>query len=235
MKPFQYILWIVILTCWYACEQTTRKMDGFAVHGIDVSHYQQKINWDTLGAQNVKFAFVKTSEGETYADSLFCNNWTEMKRVGLIRGAYHFFRPTLSAELQAENFLFNLDLEYGDLPPVLDVEVTDGVSNGLLIQKIDIWMDLVQIKTGATPILYTNLKFYNKYLAGLYDDHPIWIARYNYREPKLACGRAWDFWQYGNKGRIPGVKGNVDLNVFKGTLEDLDEFRIKPQVVISQQ
>ena len=230
----RYILSISFLAiALVACEHQTIRMEEFEVHGIDVSHYQSRINWDSVMGEEVHFAFVKASEGISLTDSLFCRNWDEMKRIGLYRGAYHFFRPTLPAELQAGNFLNAVEMEYGDLPPVLDVEVLDGASKIQLITGVRSWLYLVEIRYNIKPILYTNLKFYNKYLAGQFDDYPIWIARYNSREPRLACGRDWQFWQYGNRGQLSGINGHVDFNVFNGSLKELEGLCFSPPVILS--
>ncbi|MCB0599335.1 MAG: glycoside hydrolase family 25 protein [Lewinellaceae bacterium] len=217
-----------------ACEHQTVRLQQYEVHGIDISHYQSTINWDSvMGGDELHFAFVKATEGISMTDTLFCRNWEEMKRVGLYRGAYHFFRPTLPAEWQADNFLDAVEMEYGDLPPVLDVEVLDGASKVQLITGVRTWLYLVEIRYNTKPILYTNLKFYNKYLAGQFDDYPIWIARYNSREPSLACGRDWQFWQYGNRGRLSGINGHVDFNVFNGSLKELESLCFSPPVILS--
>ena len=114
------------------------------------------------------------------------------------------------------------------MPPVLDVEVLDGVSKTILINGIRTWLYQIEIRYNVKPIIYTNLKFYNKILAGHFNDYPVWIARYSFREPILASGRDWHFWQYGNRGRIKGVFGNVDFNVFNGTELDLERLCLAP-------
>jgi lysozyme len=231
----KYILCLsLLILVSYSCEYRTVRLENYEVHGIDISHYQSRINWDTVAGQNIHFAFVKATEGVTYRDSLYCHNWEEMKRVGIKRGAYHFFRPAIPADEQARNFFNWVKMEYGDLPPVLDVEVMDGVSKVELISGIRTWLFNVEIRYNIKPILYTNLKFYNKYLAGHFNDYPIWIARYHSREPRTACGRNWQFWQYGNRGRIAGIKGEVDFNVFNGSLMELESMCLAPQAVLSE-
>lgn len=207
----------------------------YAIQGIDVSHYQSTVNWERVKRQNVHFAFVKATEGATLADSLFCYNWNELNENTLKRGAYHFFRPTVSAEAQFNNFSNWVELQIGDLPPVLDVEVLDDVSKIQLITGVRTWLFLTEIHYNVKPILYTNLKFYNRYLAGQFDDYPIWIARYGVREPITACGREWQFWQYGNTGKIDGINGAVDVNVFYGSHEDLQSLCVQPKQVLSIQ
>jgi lysozyme len=158
-----------------------------------------------------------------------------MQRVGIKRGAYHFFRPALSAYNQAGNFTAWVEMESGDLPPVLDVEVLDGVSKIELINKVRTWLFLVEIKCNIKPIIYTNQKFYNKHLAGYFSDYPIWIARYSsWRKPHLKARRDWTFWQYGDKGQLNGIKGPVDFNVFRGNIFELYELSLAEHMVLSQ-
>lgn len=231
---FYGILATLLLFIFWSCDHRTVRMERFEVHGIDISHHQSLIYWDSVAGQRLHFAFVKATEGATLNDTLFCFNWDEMKRVGLLRGAYHFYRPRTPAREQADNFIHWVSLQYGDLPPVLDVEVLDGVSKAQLVTGMRTWLYLIELRYGTKPIIYTNLKFYNKYLAGQFDDYPLWIARYSAREPVLACGRGWNFWQYGSQGRVNGIAGDVDFNVFNGDSLDLASLCLAPAQVLSQ-
>lgn len=217
------------------CELPTARMSGYAVHGIDVSHYQSRIDWPEVAAQDIHFAFIKASEGMSLADSLFLTNWEAAKAAGIKRGAYHFFRPGTPVYEQLANFKMAVKLEIGDLPPVLDVEVFDEESmpKVKLISEVLTWLYLAEIHYGVKPILYTNLKFYNKYLAGHFDEYPLWVARYSSRVPSLACGRDWQFWQYGNRGELDGIRGPVDFNIFKGSIRELDSMSYQPRQVLS--
>ena len=224
---------IAVLFLFYSCHLETKRLEHFQVHGIDVSHYQSTINWDLVADQDISFSFVKASEGESLKDSLFSYNWSEIKRVGIRRGAYHFFRPTISAYRQARNFTDAVHLDTGDLPPVLDIEVLDGVSQPLLHKRLKTWLDLVEKHYKVRPIIYTNLNFYNKHIATHFDSYPIWIARYNYKAPTLGDGTQWRFWQYGNRGQLAGIEGDVDFNVFEGTYEELSEMCIGESTALS--
>jgi len=212
-----------------SCNQTTERLTGFDIHGIDVSHYQLDIDWKIVADQKITFAFVKASEGETISDNFFCKNWKEIKNAGIRRGAYHFFRPKASVLTQAQNFIDNVILEKGDLPPVLDVEVLDGVTPEELGFSVKTWLEIIETKYQIRPIIYTNLKFYNNHLADFLSEYPIWIARYNrFFEPLLINGQEWIFWQYGNRGRLEGINGDVDFNVFQGTIEELNDLCYTP-------
>lgn len=228
------LLSILFLFLLFSCNNTTTRLDTFDVHGIDISRYQSIINWEKIWEQDIHFAFAKATEGKEHKDTTFQRNWLEMKRVGIKRGAYHFFRPTISATVQAQNFIKFVDIEGGDLPPVLDVEVTDGVSKTELLDGIRAWLFQVEINYDIKPIIYTNQDFFNEYIAGHFEDYPIWIARYSsWRKPRLDSNQKWHFWQYGNKGKLEGIEGNVDFNVFKGSLNELEELCLPQSMVIS--
>ena len=198
-------------------------MEGFEVHGIDVSRYQGVIDWKLVEQQDIDFVFIKATEGNTLRDTQFHTNWNALSENRMRRGAYHFFRPTVDAVAQANNFTKVVKIKKGDLPPTLDIEVLDGVSKSELITSVKSWLAVVESKYGCKPIIYTNMKFYNEYLAGHFDDYPLWIARYNSQlSPKIEGNQNWDFWQYGNRGKLEGIKGDVDFNVFRGDLLDLE-------------
>lgn len=233
VKKMKHWIGIVAMaTLAYACEQHTVRRYDYPVQGIDVSHHQARVDWQVIANQDIRFAFVKATEGATLCDSLFCHNWDNMKLAGIKRGAYHFFRPMISSLEQADNFTRSVNIEFGDLPPVLDVEVLDGVSKERLVNAVRTWLYYAEIRYGVKPIIYTNIKFYNKILAGHFNDYPMWIARYGVREPTLACGRNWDFWQYGNSGKLKGIAGNVDFNVFNGSQADLEAMCLSPRKLI---
>ena len=229
----RYIAAILIACLILSCNTITERMPHFDVHGIDVSHYQSRINWDTIVSQKISFAFVKATEGEGFSDSLFCNNWSDIKRVGIKRGAYHFFRPGISVYKQAQNFIDKVTLEEGDLPPVLDVEVADGVTDQEVIENIRTWLEVIEYHYQVRPIIYTNLKFFNRYINNNFDGYLFWIARYNTRKPYLGNGQKWQFWQYGNRGQLKGIDGFVDFNVFHGTLLELEAICLSNDPVYS--
>lgn len=215
---------IILTTAISSCSFEKENMDRFDLNGIDVSHHQQDIDWQKVMLADVDFVFMKATEGKNLVDSLFCYNWNEIKKTNIRRGFYHFYRPTESSSLQAELLINTATLETGDLPPVLDVEIISGVHATDLRRGVHEWLSIVEQHYNIKPIIYTNLKFYNTYLAGHVDDYPLWIARYNTKEPLLHWGKSWDFWQYSDKGTITGISGPVDLNVFMGdslTLEGL--------------
>ena len=193
------------------------------LQGIDVSHYQKQIEWDSLVQKHdIHFAFVKATEGSNYTDSLFCRNWESLQALGVRRGAYHYFRAYGCGFEQALHFLQTVELQPGDLAPVLDLESTDNMPPDVMLQEASIWLQTVEASLNVRPIIYTNQNFYEKYLAGVFDNHPLWIARYADQAPILSGGNRWHFWQYSNEGCLDGISEKVDLDVFRGTPEMLD-------------
>jgi lysozyme len=202
--------------------------EGYEVKGLDVSHHQRDVNWPAVKAQNIKFTFIKASEGVTMQDRYFNRHWRQAKKHDVLRGAYHFFLPARDAELQAKNFLKKVKLEAGDLPPVLDVEVTNHQSDEEIRAGVQLWLDMVEAEYNLKPIIYTNYAFYEEHLAGYFDDYPLWIAHYSPDKSHRLANHKWAFWQHTETGKLKGVKGNLDLNVFNGTMEDLYNMCYEP-------
>ncbi len=192
----------------------------YEIHGIDVSRYQSRINWQEVKSMNVGgirigFCFIKATEGFDCVDERFNRNWTEAKKVDLPRGAYHFFDPCKSGKLQATNFIKTVELGKNDLPPVLDIEVVNGTTKKELQQRIREWLVIIEQKYRSKPIIYTNVDFYENYLAGDFDGYPLWVAHY-FAKNKPCISRDWLFWQHNENGRVNGISASVDFNVFHG-------------------
>lgn len=208
--------------------------EGFKVHGIDVSHYQENIDWERLRNANIKsfpvsFVFIKATEGVSLIDENFNQNFYEARRNGIVRGAYHFFVPECDAARQARFFLKQVHLEPGDLPPVLDVEKKGELTTPQLQKAVKRWLDIVERQCGVKPILYTGYKFKLDYLnTPDFDEYPYWIAHY-YVE-KLSYKGDWKFWQHTDCGRVDGIRGYVDCNIFSGSMEELMNLTIPEDV-----
>ncbi|WP_285057297.1 glycoside hydrolase family 25 protein [Pedobacter ginsengisoli] len=193
---------------------------GYAVHGIDVSYYQGKIDWKKVKEMEeddvkVRFAFIKATEGMFSVDPYFQRNWREAPKAGIICGAYHYFKPKKSGEWQAKFFLQTVKFETGDLPPVVDIEELNGVTASKMRVELQVFLTHIEKKTKVKPIIYTGLSFYNDYLKGYFDEYPLWVAHYH--QPKLKVDKAdWHFWQHSDKARISGISHVVDFNAFNG-------------------
>ncbi len=202
---------------------------GYQVHGFDMSHHQGKIDWALLQQTQqspfpIRFVFMKSSEGGDFSDTTFAHNFSEAKKYGFVRGAYHFYNPKTDPVRQARFFINSVKLEPGDFPPVLDIE-KKGKNMDKLRRDLKVWLKMVEDYYKVKPILYTSYKFKTRYLNdSVFNTYPYWIAHY-YVDSVRYEGE-WKFWQHTDVGTLPGVPKKVDLNVFNGSLEDLHKMTI---------
>lgn len=202
----------------------------YEVHGIDISHYQGSIDWVQLTTNKtakfpIHFVFMKATEGGDHADDTFPFNFDQAHRYGFIRGAYHFFSPKTDPLKQADFFIRTVQLIPGDLPPVLDVETIGKSTPHDLRIAVKTWLDRIESHYGVKPILYTSYKFKNRYLSdSVFNTYPYWIAHYYVDSVKYEG--PWHFWQHTDVGNVPGIREEVDLNVFNGSLEELVDMTI---------
>ncbi|MBO7068811.1 MAG: glycoside hydrolase family 25 protein [Bacteroidaceae bacterium] len=216
---------------WKAIYGEPEYPDGYNVRGIDISHYQTSIKWDklrnaSLNNDPVRFVIIKATEGKDLFDDDFNDNFFQAKENDFIRGAYHFFVPGVDAAAQARFFLHQVHLVPGDLPPVLDIEKTGKLSKKQLQNDVKKWLDIVEKKYGVKPILYTSYKFKKDYLDDpVFNEYPYWIAHYYIN--KLEYKGDWVLWQHTDCGKVDGITGFVDCNIFNGTIQDLEAFTIK--------
>lgn len=199
------------------------------LRGVDVSHHNGTIDWPALAGAGYSFAFIKASEGSTFTDPNFRRNWSGAGRAGILRGAYHYFRPSIAAEPQLQHFLDVMGpLGPGDLQPVLDFEESDDIRASKVIDRAAAMLFGIADRTGRDPIIYSYPFFY-KYTLGdptlFAGQYPLWIAHYDVPRPALFGGWPyWSFWQFTSTGRAPGIAGRVDLNYFNGKLGQLRKF-----------
>lgn len=205
-----------------------RLPDRFTVHGIDVSRYQQRIDWERVANMRVSdkrihFAFIKATEGSWLQDPFFDYNWKHSRRHGIVRGAYHYFLPDISPYDQARHFVRTVRLRSGDLPPVVDVEERRGMTPGQVRKYLKTFLDLVRQHYGVRPIIYTNRDFYKNHFANQPEFKPyfFWVAHYYVGALSLPDGSTWHFWQHNDQGRVNGINGWVDFNVFRGDSTEL--------------
>jgi lysozyme len=198
---------------------------GF-VCGIDVSHFQGLIDWRKAAELDVKFAFIKATDGIAGIDAMFDTNWLASKAAGVRRGAYHFFRAEQDAERQAQSFISKLNEDWGELPGVLDFEVLGSASADQALNGVMCWMELVEAASGRMPLLYTGPSFWKTQVkdSNAFSTHALWIAHYTsaLRPALPSAWKQWTFWQYSEQGNVPGIKGPVDLDRFSGNVMELE-------------
>jgi lysozyme len=208
------------------------------VPGLDVSFWQEDINWQAVRSAGARFVFIKATEGVGYTDSTFPRNWEGAGAVGLLRGAYCFFHPNQDAREQAERFVAVVKEQDddGELPCSIDLEVTDGVSNKKIISGVKLWLDTVERGLGRRPMIYSGVSFLDSSFVeqgqppAWAEDYPLWLGWFPRKyvqgmSPLMPrAWSSWKFWQYSGKGRISGIQGDVDLDLFNGSAEELMAF-----------
>ncbi|MCQ2095167.1 MAG: glycosyl hydrolase family 25 [Bacteroidaceae bacterium] len=198
---------------------TTDKEGG--VQGIDVSHYQGDINWKEVAKTGIpKFVYVKATEGKSLVDERYHDYFAQAKRHGFKVGSYHFFRPGVDVETQYRLFIGNIDVKSQDLLPLIDVEIISGAASVEMFQRtlLTFCRLVAHAFNGQKPVIYTGKNFYDKYIASNNQlrQYQFMIAAYQDQQPQLANGDDYLIWQYTGKGRVGGIKGNVDRSRFVG-------------------
>ncbi len=196
--------------------------------GVDVSHDQGPVDWAKVKGAGVDWAYAKASEGDTLGDATFAANWPAIKAAGLTRGAYHFYVVGDPPKDQLANFTKHVTLEPGDLPPMVDVERKQHPQGRTaMIADLHEFLSLLKAHYGVTPIVYTEPAFWNANFDGSFSDYPLWVAEYGVRAPRPVTGwTGWTIWQHSESGKVLGINTPVDLDHFKGTLQDLKKLAV---------
>ena len=208
-----------------------QNFEGDYLKGIDVSEYQGIINWNQIkkaqASDSLSFVVLRATAGKDHRDRYFTSNYREAKKLNIPVGVYHYYRPNESSEQQAEFFIDNVKLSSGDLPPILDIENTSDVQSIDKLKKgVANWLKIIEAHYGVEPILYSYSYFYKTYLNEDFSAYKLWIANYsNVKDPLPS--KKWMFWQFSEKGRVKGIKGPVDLDVFKGEPKELKSILLK--------
>ena len=197
---------------------------GMPIHGIDVSKWQGEIDWAAVRSAGTQFAFIKATEGGDHLDDRFAQNWAGAKAAGVPRSAYHFIFWCRPAHEQADWFRRHIPADADALPPVLDLEWNGHsklcprkLSKPDALEKIKVMIAAMEAHTGKRPILYTDITFHKDVLEGELNDYPFWVRSVAAEPQERYQDRGWAFWQYTTTGRVPGIRGHVDRNVFAGS------------------
>ena len=208
------------------------------IYGIDISRHQHEkgrqhfsINWNNMKILSVgkrhptdqtfpvSFVYIKATQSTTIQNKYFRQDYQQAKKHNIHVGAYHFFSLSTTPQAQADYFLKNSVIASSDFPPVLDVEPTEAqiesIGDEELMRRIKIWMEIVERRTGKRPILYVNQMFIFKHMTNATDiqqKYNVWIARYGEYKPDVKLV----YWQLSSTGRVQGITGDVDINVFNG-------------------
>jgi len=202
---------------------------GPTVKGIDVSQYQGTINWTAAKNDGVHYAMIRVSDGLNFHDPTFDTNWANSRSAGVKHGAYQFFEPAQDPIAQADYLLTKIGnaIQPDDMPPTLDVEVTDGLGPAAVAGAVKKWVDYVTMKLGRRPIIYTGYYFWRDSVGDANESaSPLFHAQYTSAAcPTIAdAWPTWSFWQYTSTGSVAGISGNVDTDRWNGDLASFTAF-----------
>ena len=190
------------------------ELAGYKVHGLDISHHQEKVNW-TLVDKKYKFIILKATEGQNFLDTDFLYNWNNARLNGFVVGAYHFFVMTSSGEAQADFYISKVPDSEKTLPPIIDLEIsTKKYKKPDVIEHLRVMVEKLEKHYKKRVIFYVNYNTYNAYIKGEFPENKIWITDYKYF-PKIDEENRWIIWQVSRRGRIEGILGFTDKNVLR--------------------
>lgn len=203
-----------------------RAPKSYPIHGIDVARYQTDINWSQARDAGVSFAFIKATEGGDFLDPMFKSHWRGAKQAGIRQGAYHYYYFCRPADEQARWFIRNVPRDANALPHVLDMEWNpfsptcqlrpDGAK---VRAEAERFLNILENHYGRRPVIYTTVDFFRETGIGRLKNTEFWLRSVAGHPRQIYPGAHWTFWQYTGTGIVPGIKGNVDLNVFRSAPE----------------
>ncbi len=204
-------------------EWERRKPTSYPVHGIDVSRWQGDIDWRVARRAGVSFAFIKATEGGDVFDPKFDLHRRGAQAAGVPWGAYHYYYFCRTAAEQARWFIKNVP-QGADLPHVLDMEWTPKSrtcrlrpSGHDVRSEARKFLNILEAHYGRRPIIYTTVDFYRDTGIGNLGGTEFWLRSVAGHPQQVYPGAYWTFWQYTGTGLVPGIEGEVDINVFRGT------------------
>lgn len=214
-----------------SCTNKDDNKSGALLKGLDVSHFQGKVDWKEVKKAGYAFVFIKATQGKNYKDHTFTKNRQTLHEIGIPAGAYHFYESNYDPIKQANHFIETIGkLNKGELPPVLDVE-NGGIKGKVNIENLnkDIlkFLKHVEKKLKVKPVIYGNYPFFTKYLTNSkFKKYPLWISDYDAKEPKMPMQwKRWTFWQYTSHREVDGIRNKVDGSYFNGDIKKLKRLK----------
>ena len=223
LRPLLALLWLALALSISCTGSSTRhnsdsqlevppRNEEAKYDGIDISSYQGYIDWGKVSSdKDIRFVYIKATEGATYRSTHYIHNITQARRHGLLVGSYHYLTSSSSIDDQFNNFSTYALKDVQDLMPMLDVEVRGNWSRSQLIDSVNKFCDLVEDHYGVQPMIYSTMGFYNKNLTPYFNKHKLYIGRYSNSEPEINWEGGYTIWQYSENGIIPGIDAYVDL------------------------
>ena len=197
--------------------------ERFPVTGIDISAHNGDVDFKKVKEAGYDFVFIKATEGATFKDKRFLDNYSRAAEAGLTVGAYHFFRFETSGYMQGLNFVNSLRGRELQLPAVIDVEEWTNSAAQPTNHVLDRLNEMIEHleRHGYKVMLYTNKNGYERFVRGNFPGYPVWICSLG---DTPADSSRWTFWQSTHSGEVNGVEGHVDINAFNGSRSEWEKW-----------
>jgi lysozyme len=219
---------VFYLIKWYKSEPNTFESNKYYVKGVDVSHHNPILNWEEALNQNITFAYLKATEGNTHEDRNYPYNYDLAKKANIKVGAYHFYTFGLSGKEQASHFIKIAQCKSGDMIPAIDVEHSpsnpyskDKKYRAIVVEELKALEQALFEHYGVHPVIYTNKDCYKHYVKDNFPHNLLWISDLH-NEPSDDIEN-WRIWQFSHNGELPGMIGDIDLNYYRYSYEDFKE------------
>jgi len=198
--------------------------EDYAVHGIDISRWQGDVDWNAVRNDGISFAWLKATEGGDHMDPRFLDNWHGAKAAGLPRGAYHFYYFCRPVEEQIAWVQENIPVDPEALPLVLDMEwnahsktCQERPDREKVLRDMNAFLDAMENHYGKRPVIYSSVDFHRDRLVDALHKEQFWLRSVAAYPNRVYKNREdWYFWQYTAEGKVDGIQGEVDRNVFFG-------------------
>lgn len=236
-EPKRLILPFVIAACLcvvaffiikdYFGESESFDSSKYFVKGVDVSHHNPILNWESVLEQNITFAYIKATEGTSHEDRNYPYNYDLARETNIKVGSYHFYTFGLSGKEQARHFLKIARFNAGDMLPAIDVEHSpanpckDKDYIEVVVSELKVLEKELYEHFGIHPVIYTNKDCYKLYIKDNFPDNLIWMCDLH-NEPSGDV-KNWRIWQFSHKGELPGVDGDIDLNYYRYSFQEFKE------------
>ena len=194
------------------------------IRGIDVSHYQGEVDWKLL-EENITFAYIKSTQGAHTVDKLYHQHWKAIQKTTILRGVYHYFDPSIDPKLQALHFIKTTNLDFGQLPPVIDIEAFEHQNTESVIHSLRVFLDVFEKNSTCKAVIYTSPGFWNQLDSKAFSEYQLWLADYGDKALVPEGWSAWLFWQYSSEGQLSGIESKVDLSAFAKTKSELMDLK----------